>query len=201
MKKFPKELLTKSERVVFEKLKTPDLIQKYLDSLPYNKKDTVRSVRRFLKSKDAHCLEGALFASAVLWYHGQMPFLLDLQTTKDDDDHVVALFKENGLWGAISSTQHSVLRYRDPIHKNLRELALTYFHEYFLNSGQKTLRAFSAKPFSLLPYTNDWLFGDDELYEIGANMDDAEHEKIAPDKIIKNLRKADRISIKSANFK
>ncbi len=208
VKSFPKNLLTKTEKSLFTKLKTPSQIQDFLNSLPYNKKDTVRSVRRFIESRETHCLEGAIFASAVLWYHGYEPLLLDLQTTKDDDDHVVALYKKDGLWGAISSTQHSVLRYRDPIYKNLRELALSYFNEYFLNSGKKTLRAFSKKPFSLLNYNKNsageipyyWLFGNEELYEIGADLDDALHEKIAPEKNIRNLRDADEIEVRSSNL-
>ncbi len=200
MQAFPKHLLTPVEKRLFEKLDTPAKIQSYLNSLPHNHSDTVQSIRRSIKAKNVHCFEGALLAAAILWFHGKTPLLLDLKTTKYDDDHVVTLFKSNGLWGTISSTHHAVLRYRDPIYKNLREVALSYFHEYFLNSGEKTLREYSKKPFSLLSYGHSWLFDDEELYEIGADLDDAPHEKIMPAKVIRNLRRADKIERDGANL-
>lgn len=193
MKAFPKELLSPTERRLFEKLNTPEKIQDYLITLPMNDTDSVQSVRRSIIAEKVHCFEGALFAAAVLWYHGAQPLLLDFRTTSDDVDHVVALFKRENLWGAISATHHSVLRYRDPIYKSLREIALSYFHEYFLNSGVKTLRKHSTKPFSLLPYGHSWLFDDQELYDIGADLDDAPHTDIAPINVMKKLRKADLV--------
>jgi hypothetical protein len=156
-------------------------------------------MRYALQSQELHCFEGALLATALLWFHGHAPLLLDLSTTKHDDDHVVALFKKDGLWGTISATHHSVLRFRDPLFKNMREIALSYFHEYFLNSGNKTLRTFSKKPFSLLPYDDTWLTGNEDLYEIGADLDDAPHESIVPAKLIRHLRKADTIERLAAN--
>ncbi|HRH31272.1 MAG TPA: hypothetical protein PK950_01265 [Candidatus Paceibacterota bacterium] len=199
-KTFPKELLTKDEKKLFAKLNTPEKIQDYIAALPTNNSDTVRSVRRSIAAKQAHCFEGALFAAAVLWYHGHPPLLLDLKTHKHDVDHVVAVFERDGLWGAISATNHSVLRYRDPIYKNMREIALSYFHEYFLNSGVKTLRSHSKKPFSLLPYGHAWLFDEDELYDLGADLDDSPHETIAPANAIKKLRKADKVERDAANL-
>ena len=90
--------------------------------------DTLKSPRYVMKEKNAHCLEGAFFAAAVLWYHGEEPLLLDLQSTSEDYDHVVALFKRNGRWGALSKTNHAVLRYREPIYRSADELAMSYFH-------------------------------------------------------------------------
>ena len=117
-------LLSPAEQAVFKKLSTPNRIQDYLEALPQNfsKKsgETCRSPRRLLKDKRAYCLEGAVFAAAALAYHGRSPLLLDLQTTDDDQDHVLALFKEGGLWGAISKTNNPVLRWRDPIYKSVR---------------------------------------------------------------------------------
>lgn len=193
MKAFPASLLNPEERRLFEKLHTPEKIQDYLMTLPMNNADSVQSVRRSIAAEKVHCFEGALFAAAVLWYHGEQPLLLDFRTTSDDVDHVVALFKRDNLWGAISATHHSVLRYRDPIYKNMREIALSYFHEYFLNSGVKTMRRHSTKPFSLLTYGHSWLFDDEELYDIGADLDDAPHTDIAPKHALKKLRKADLV--------
>lgn len=199
-KVFPKNLLSPEELQLFKKLNTPAKIQDFLKKIPYNEKDTVQSVRRSLLRKKAHCFEGALIASAILWYHGEPPLLLDLRTTIDDDDHVLALYEKNGYWGAISATHHAILRFRDPVYKNLRELAMSYFNEYFLYSGIKTMRGFSKKPFSLLKYGNDWLFSKEELYEIGGDLDDSPHEEIAPPGNMKKLRRADFIERKAANF-
>jgi hypothetical protein len=88
-------------------------------------------------------MEGALLAAAILEFHGQKPLLMDLRSASEDLDHVVALFRQFGCWGAISKTNHAVLRYREPIYKTVRELAMSYFHEYFLDNGKKTLRAYS----------------------------------------------------------
>ena len=121
-------LLSPAEHGVFKKLSTPQKIQDYLDHLPINFElvgETLYSPRRVLQENKAHCVEGALFAAAALCYHGQPPLLLDIQTTADDYDHVLALFKEEGRWGAISKTNHTILRWRDPVYKNPRELAMS----------------------------------------------------------------------------
>jgi hypothetical protein len=191
--------LTKDEERLFKTLTTPAKIQDYLNSISYNfEKDgeTCMSPRRVVQAKCAHCLEGAYFAAAVLWYHGERPLLLDLRSTKDDLDHVVALFKRNGYWGAISKTNHAVLRYREPIYKTLRELVLSYFHEYFLNSnGQKTLREYS-KPFDLRKFGESWITGVDELWDIGATLDDSLHFWVLPHEMRpQDLRTADTVEI------
>jgi hypothetical protein len=148
-----KDSLSKEETLLFKKLKTPGTIQDYLDSLPSNferRGETSRSPRLVLAHKEAHCFEGALFAAAVLWYHGKKPLLLDLKTGRGDFDHVVTLFKTNGYWGAISKTNHAVLRFRDPLYKTIRELALSYAHEYFLDNGKKTLLSYSRPFFAFI---------------------------------------------------
>jgi len=141
--------------------------------------------------KSAQCLEGALFASAVLWYHGHRPLLLDLRSEKGDDDHVVALFQKNGYWGAISKTNHAVLRYRDPIYRSVRELAMSYVHEYFLNTnGKKTLRDYS-RPFSLARYGTLWVTSKENLWEIAEDLDDSQHLPLIPKGVV--LRPADMV--------
>ena len=145
----------------------------------------------------AHCFEGALFAAAALIYHGRKPLLLDLRTTNDDQDHVVALFKEGRHWGAISKTNHAVLRYRDPVYASVRELALSYFHEYFLSNGKKTMRAYS-EPFDLskLPLES-WFTASDDLVDLVNMLDDSPHMEIVSKDMVKRLRKADLIEIKT----
>src|SRR3989344_6349937 len=123
MRKFPAKDI--KEFKIFKKLNSPSKIQDFLNEIPINfekKGETCKSPLVVLKSNNAHCIEGAMLASAALWYHGEKPLLLDLKTSNDDEDHVVALFKANNRWGAISKTNHAVLRYRDPIYLSVREL-------------------------------------------------------------------------------
>ncbi len=188
--------LTIDEQRLFKKLKSPALIQDFLNSIPYNFEksgETCKSPRTVLSTKSAHCLEGAYLAAAVLWYHGHKPLLLDLRSTKNDLDHVVAIYKKDGYWGAISKTNHAVLRYREPIYKTIRELALSYFHEYFLDDGTKTMRDYSI-PFNIQKFGKSWITSEDDLWEIGAALDDSPHTKILPS-TLKKLRKADKIEI------
>ncbi len=191
------------ERMLLKKLNSPAKIQDYLDTLPFNHEasgETYMSPRRVIAMRTAHCFEGALFAAAALMYHKQKPLLLDLRATSDDTDHVVALFKSGSYWGAISKTNHGVLRYREPVYASVRELALSYFHEYFLQSnGKKTLRAYS-KPYNLLrsPIKN-WLTAEEELIDLVNDLDDSPHEPIAPSVTLRKLRKADAIEIAMAD--
>jgi hypothetical protein len=195
-------MLTKEESKLFSKLDTPRKIQDFLNSLGPNHEEEeciCMSPRQVLRKKKAHCFEGALLAAAILWHHGQRPVLMDLQTTKDDHDHVVALFRQNGHWGALSKTRHAVLRYREPVYKTLRELAMSYFHEYFLDTGIKTLRAYS-KPFNLTRYGRGWITSEDDLWEIGSDLDDSPHVRILTPAMVKSLRKADPVEIKAGKI-
>ncbi len=197
---FPKSL--RKEFKLFAKLKTPEKIQDFLDTLPINFEksgETLKSPREVLLRKNAHCMEGALFAAAALWYHGKKPFILDLRTTDDDMDHVVALFKEKGLWGAISKTNHAVLRYRDPIYKTIRELVLSYFHEYFLDTGEKTLREYS-RPFDLRRYGSEWLTASQNLWHISDALDQSPHHVIIDTRNARRLRRASEVEIRAGKL-
>lgn len=196
MRQFPK-----SERAVFTqlaKLNSPQKIQNFLDSLPFNFEEsgeTCHSPLLVLEHKKAHCMEGALLAASALWYHGLPPLLLDLRAdTKTDVDHVVTLYCDGAYWGAISKTNHGVLRYRDAVYRDPRELAMSYFHEYFLKNGKKTLRAFS-KPFSLLDYEDDWLTNSDPLWQLCIDLDDSPHTNILGTNGVRKLRDASAIEI------
>lgn len=129
----------------------------------------------------------------MLSLHGFTPYVMHLKATKGDYDHVVAPFKVGGLWGALSKTNHAVLRYREPIYKNIHELALSYFHEYFLDDGRKTLRQYS-KLLNLNTFEN-WTIKEDNLWEIDKKLDKVKHYDIVSKTYVKNLRKADKIEI------
>ena len=136
--------LNKEELKLFKTLNTPKKIQDFIDKIPINfeeKGDTCYSPRQVLKNNKCHCIEGAILAALILRVNGYQPLILDFETTHNDEDHVVALFKKHGHWGAISKTNHAILRFREPVYKSIRELAMSYFNEYFLfSNGKKTLR-------------------------------------------------------------
>jgi hypothetical protein len=199
MQKFPG--LKVKEFQVFRKLNTPSKIQDFLNEIPINFEptgDTCRSPLMVLRDRRAHCIEGALLAAAALWYHGEKPILMDLRTTKHDHDHVVALFRKKGRWGAVSKTNHVVLRYRDPVFRTVRELAMSYFSEYYTDDGKKSLRSHSG-PFSLLGYDPAWLTADFDLWDIVEALDDSPHFDVLPKGGV-NLRPADALELKAGDL-
>lgn len=154
------------------------------------------SPRLVLQKKLAHCMEGAMLAAAILEFHGHKPLVLDLRSVKPkDNDHVVALFREHGRWGAISKTNHAVLRYREPVYKTIRELAMSYFHEYFLDNGQKTLREYSGAINLNIFNKLNWRTSEKDLFAIPRAIDRAKHFAILLPGQAKHLRKADKVEI------
>lgn len=156
--------LTAKELSVLKKLNTPQKIQDFVSAIPQNFEpngDSCMSVREVLLTNRAHCIEGALLAALAFWFHGEKPLLLDLSANDKDDDHIIAIFKKSGYWGAISKGNHAYVRYRDPIYRTIRELVMSYFHEYYNQKGEKTLRTYSH-PFDLSPYKpEEWITGMD----------------------------------------
>ncbi len=194
---------TKKEKALLKKLNTPAKVQDFLNALKFNfeeRRETLKSLLRTLREKNAHCFEGAILGAYVLSLHGYPPLILHLQATKDDFDHVIAPFKEGGLWGALSKTNHAVLRYREPVYKSIRELAMSYFHEYFLNkNGKKTLRRYSL-PLNLSRFGPEWIFSEKDLWRIDKALDEVKHYDIAPKKFFKKMRKADKIEIQAGKI-
>jgi hypothetical protein len=188
-----KALLTPAERKVFARLTSPLKIQDFLDTLPINFEisgETYMSPRRVLKAKTAHCFEGALLAATALVYHGQKPLLMDIQTIPEDEDHVIALFRVNGYWGAFSKTNHAILRYRDPVYASPRELAMSYFNEYIMNSGRKSMRAYSA-PYDLSKFAPEkWVTASIELDWLVSALDSSHHFPTVPRNNLRLLRPA-----------
>ncbi len=195
--------LTTRERTLFTRLNSPQKIQDYITLLKPNFEpngDECRSPREVIKTGTAHCVEGALVAASALMHHGHTPLLLDLTAAKHDFDHVVALFKVNNHWGAISKSNHAVLRYRDPIYRTIRELALSYFHEYFDANGKKTLVSYS-KPLNLNQFNkNHWQTDPEDVWYIPMRLTEIPHYAIVPQPIRKKLRRADPIEIKAGTL-
>ena len=200
--KFPTmSFFTLKEINLLQKLNTPAKAQDFLNALQFNfeeKGETLKSPILTLRQGNAHCFEGALFGAYILSLHGFTPYLIHLKSTEDDYDHVVAPFELDGFWGALSKTNHAVLRYREPIYKNIRELALSYFHEYFIDNGRKTLRQYSEL-FNLNTLDKSWIIAEKDLWVIDKKLDKIKHYDMVPKAYLKKLRKADKIEIKAGN--
>jgi hypothetical protein len=169
--------LTPAEFAVLERLDSPRRIQEFLYELKQNFEldgETCFTVRDVLRRRRAHCIEGAMLAACALWVHGEPPLLLDMRAVHDFD-HVVALYRRHGHWGAISKTNGIFLRSRDPVYRDLRELAMSYFHEYANRRSHKTLREYSL-PYDLRRLDPEvWVSGDKGAWEVATALDEIRH--------------------------
>jgi hypothetical protein len=194
--------LSSSQYRTLKRLRTPERIQDFVTALPTNfelQGDTALSVRQTLAQGHAHCLEGAFVAACALWIAGEPPLVMDLQADASDDDHVVALFRRGGCWGAISKSNHVWLRWRDPVHRSLRELALTYFHEYVLKD-RKTLRTYSrAYDLSRLDPAL-WVGRDDNCFNVADMVDQCRHYRLITSAQARRLRRRDAMEVKAGQM-
>ncbi|MBI3372400.1 MAG: hypothetical protein HY017_11675 [Betaproteobacteria bacterium] len=172
--------LTRAEFAVLRRLDTPEKIQAFLFALrqnfePYG--DTCDTVRTVLRTRRAHCIEGAMLAAAALWVHGEPPLLFDLRAVKDSD-HVVTLFRRRGHWGALAKTNGVGLRYRDPVYRTLRELALSYAHEYANSRGRKTLREYSIAFDLRRMDPKVWVGGEKGAWDVAVRLEEIRHYRL-----------------------
>src|SRR5689334_8121276 len=182
-----------AERAVFRRLTTPEKIQRFLDDLAYNKEhdgETCRSPRRVLRDRTAHCMEGALFAAAALRMIGHPPLLLDLEAVRDDD-HVLAIFRARGLWGALAKSNYSGLRYREPVYRTLRELVMSYFEHYYNLKREKTLRRYS-RPVNLARFDSiQWMSSEEDVWPIPDRLCEVAHAEILTPQATRGLGRVD----------
>lgn len=175
------------------KLDTPERIQRFLDDIAYNKEaggPTCRSPRRVLRDRTAQCLEGALFGAAALRLQGWQPLLLDLEAIRDDD-HVLAVFRQRGCWGAIAKSNFSGLRFREPVYRNLRELAMSYFEHYYNLDGEKTLRTYS-RPVNLRRFDRiAWMTAEQDLWPVSDYLFSISHTRLLSPAAIRRLARVD----------
>jgi hypothetical protein len=170
--------LTRAEAARLRRLSPPWRIQKFLDELEYDfRGEGCRSPRRVLRERKVQCMDGALFAAAALRVQGQKPLILDLEAVQDDD-HVIALYRGKGLWGAVARSNYSGLRFREPLFRSVRDLALSYVEGYFNLRRQKTLRRYS-RPFDLSRFDAiDWMTSEEDLWEIPNHLVDIPHRRL-----------------------
>jgi hypothetical protein len=181
------------ELSVLRRLKTPERIQRFLDDVDYNKEEdgpTCRSPRRVLRDRMAQCLEGALFGAAALRVQGWEPLLLDLEAVRDDD-HVLAIFRQRGCWGAIAKSNYAGLRFREPVYRSLRELAISYFEHYYNPAGEKTLRTYS-RPVNLRRFDRiGWMTSEEDLWPISDYLFSIPHTRLLTSGVVRNLNRMD----------
>jgi hypothetical protein len=184
--------LTKAEFAVLRRLSTPEKIQDFLYGLKQNfemQGETCNSVRTVLRLRRAHCIEGAMLAACALWVHGEPPLLMDLQAVRDFD-HVVCVFRRNGRWGAISKTNGIGLRWRDPVYRTLRELAMSYVHEYYNKLDHKTLRTYSV-PFDLRRVQpSEWVTSED-AWDLVDHLENLRHFDLMAPRHVRSLVRRD----------
>ena len=173
-------------------LNTPQKIQSFIETIPFNFEldgQTCYSPMRVLREWKADCIEGALLAAYCLTRIGERPLVVNFKVEEGDEDHIVTVFKRNGYYGAISKTNHFVLRYRDPIYRSVRELAMSYFHEYFmLRDGRKTLLGYSD-PINLRRFGTKWITSEEDLWDIAEFIFNAPYHEIVPKNERNRLRK------------
>jgi hypothetical protein len=177
-------------------LKDPYGIQRFLDDMPYHLANTSWSPRRVLNEKTSHCFEGAMFAAAALRANGYPPLILDLEA-ENDTDHVIAIYRAKGHWGSIGKSNYTGCRYREPVYRSLRELALSYFDVYFNLRRERSLRTFS-RPVNLKRFDNQqWMTTEKPLWFVAEYLFDIHHYRLLPAGMEKRLHRLDDRSFRA----
>jgi hypothetical protein len=181
---------TPAELRKLRSLKDPYGIQRHLDAMPYHIADTAWSPRRVLRENTSHCLEGAIFAAAALRMNGFRPLIWDLEAVYDTD-HVLAIYMVNGHWGAVAKSNFTGCRYREPVYRSLRELAMSYFNIYFNLRRERTLRTFS-RPVNLARFDRlNWMTTDKPVWFIVDHLLEIPHTKLLRPDMVKRLHRID----------
>ena len=186
-----------SERKLLFALDSPAAIQAFLNTIPYSEDKFYRCPLRLLRECKGHCFDGALFAAMALRRLGYPPLILELIPNERDDDHLIALFKQHGCWGAVAQSNFSGLRYREPIHRSLRELVMSYFEDHFNSAGEKTLRAYRG-PLRLQSFDRlDWMASDLGLEALADGMDRYRVRPLLTDEMAAGLSRVDERSLQA----
>jgi len=197
--------LTAKQVRTLRSLGRPGKVQDFLNGLHANFEEngpTCRSPKSVLEAGEAHCMEGAMLAALAFRMNGRQPLVVDLEAAPSDVDHVIAVFKERGYWGAVSRTNHAVLRYREPVYRSLRELVVSYFHEYFTNTdGKKTLRRYS-RPVDLSMFDDEgWTASGEDVWCVPEYLAETRHYKLLEPWQTRGLRIADDPEIDAGRIK
>jgi len=192
-----------AESRVLRKLTSPVKIQRFLDcEIGYNVEPdghTCRSPRMVLRDGVAHCMEGALTAAAALRRLGYPPLIIDLEAVRDSD-HVLAVYRTNGHWGALAKSDYAGLRFREPVYRSIRELVMSYFEHYYNPAGEKTLRGYS-RPVNLKRFDRmGWMTAERDVWEIPNHLCGIPHAKILTAPMERGLAKMDERLFKAGRL-
>ena len=191
--------LTPRELRTLRSLRTPAKVQKYLDALAYNhERDgaTCRSPRRVMRDRTAQCAEGAFLAAAAFRVNGRPPLIVDLEGDRDDD-HLIAVYRDQGHWGAVGKSKFAGLRFRAPVYRTVRELVLSYFEDYYNYAGERTLRRYS-RPTSLVQFDRiGWMTSERDLWPVIDHFVGLPHVRLIPPRLAKALPRKDRRSFEA----
>lgn len=182
---------TRAETRLLDRLRTPLDVQRYLDQTPYSTDPIYRCPRRVMQDRRAHCVDGALFAAAALQHHGDPPLICWINAERDDG-HLLALFRRDGLWGAVAKSNFVGLRFREPVYRSLRELLMSYFNDYFNAKGERSMRSYT-RPLDLRRFDRlNWQTSREAMSPI---IDDALDRlpvtRVAPASVIRRLGDVD----------
>ncbi len=191
--------MLKKEFRILKRLDTPGKIQSFLNKIPMNfeeDEDSCMSPLMVLRKNKCHCIEGAMLAALAFKLQGKKPLIVDMKASRQDDDHVIAVFKEGGKWGCVSKTNHGVLRYREPVYRDIRELIMSFFHEYTNKSGIKTLRSYSLPVDLSIFDSQNWMDSEEDIWFVPEHLVNIKHYAILSRGQAARLKKADEIEIK-----
>jgi hypothetical protein len=189
---------TRRELRALRAFRSPRGVQRALDAMPYHLASTAWSPRRVLQERTAHCLEGAIFAATALRVLGFPPLLLDLEAVQDTD-HVIAVYRERGHWGAIAKSNFSGLGYREPVYRSLRELVMSYFEGYINLRGDRTLRAYS-RPVDLSRFDRvhpGWMTAETDLWWVAERLVKIRHTPLLAPAQVRHLSRVNRRSLEA----
>jgi hypothetical protein len=194
---------SKEELSALRRLSTPVKIQDFLDSLPYNPEsegDTCYSPRKVLELRTANCIEGAIFAAAALRVGCRFePLLMDLAGNRKDEDHVVAIYRIDRCWGSIAKSKFTGLRFREAVYRTTRELAMSYFENYFTEDGEKSLRACSTRPVNLRIFDKKgWMTSEEHAWYIPKHLEKIAHTKLVTLSQIRRLRRVPELELRAS---
>jgi len=191
------QALTNSERRVIAQMDTPAKIQAFLDGLPYSIEKDYRCPLRVLRERKAHCFDGALFAALALCHLGNPPLILNMIANHEDDDHLLALYKHDGHWGAVAKSNFVGLRFREPIYRTLRELVMSYFEQFYNIERKKTLRGYTV-PLHLKPFDRfNWMTNDSPIKKIGDRLDQIRKNRVLASGMVERLSPVDERSYRA----
>lgn len=192
--------LNKAEYKFLKTLANPARVQAFLDEIPYSTEHVYRCPLRVLRERIAHCFDGALFAAAMLRRLGYPPLILEMVPNGRDDVHLLALYKRNGHWGAVAKSNFVGLRFREPVYRNLRELVMSYFEQFYNVEREKTLRCYTL-PLNLKAFDRmNWMTSDDSLERIAQRLDRVRKIPLFAQPMISNLSLVDERSYRAGLF-